>query len=349
MKRGSGAFIVFAFKARFSLAQPKKKMTVTSTEQQDLEAARKVLSIEADALKELAASLNGDFCKALTLIEGLKGRLVITGMGKSGHIAKKVAATFASTGTPSFFVHPAEASHGDLGMIGQEDAVLALSNSGETPELSDIIAYTRRFHIPLIGMTRRPESSLAAQSDYPLVLPNSPEACPNRQAPTTSTTAMLALGDAMAVALMARRGFSADDFRTFHPGGKLGQRLLHVRDVMHGRDEIPLISEEALMSEALVVMTGKSFGCVGVINGAGVLAGIVTDGDLRRHMGDDLVSRRVGDVMTHSPKTVKSALLAVEALAIMNDSSITSLFVCDDAGMPEGLVHIHDLLRMGVA
>ena len=324
-------------------------MTATQAEQKDIAVARNVLAIEAAALEELAQSLNGDFCRAITLIEGLKGRLVVTGMGKSGHVAKKVAATFASTGTPSFFVHPAEASHGDLGMIGQDDAVLALSNSGETPELSDIIAYTRRFHIPLIGMTRRAESSLGAQCDYPLVLPNSAEACPNRQAPTTSTTAMLALGDALAIALMERRGFSADDFRTFHPGGKLGQRLLRVREVMHGADQLPLIPASARMSDALMEMTGKSFGCVGVINDDAKLTGIVTDGDLRRHMGDDLVSRPVANVMTCNPKTITQDLLAVEALAIMNDRSITSLFVVDDQGQPCGLVHIHDLLRLGVA
>jgi arabinose-5-phosphate isomerase len=327
----------------------KKPMTVTEAEKNDLAVARKVLGIEAAALEELAQSLDGDFCRAITLIEGLKGRLVITGMGKSGHIAKKVAATFASTGTPSFFVHPAEASHGDLGMIGQDDAVLALSNSGETPELSDIIAYTRRFHIPLIGMTRRAESSLGSQCDYPLVLPNSVEACPNRQAPTTSTTAMLALGDALAVALMERRGFSADDFRTFHPGGKLGQRLLRVREVMHGPDQLPTIAQTALMADALMEMTGKSFGCVGVVDDAGKLAGIVTDGDLRRHMGDDLVSRAVDTVMTRNPKAITADFLAVEALAIMNDRSITSLFVVDEHGVPCGLVHIHDLLRLGVA
>ncbi|MDP2699195.1 SIS domain-containing protein [Thalassospira sp.] len=322
---------------------------IVADSQKDLAVARNVLAIEANALRELAESLNGDFCRAITLIEGLKGRLVITGMGKSGHIAKKIAATFASTGTPSFFVHPAEASHGDLGMIGRDDAVLALSNSGETPELSDIIAYTRRFQVPLICMTRKAGSSLARQSDCPLVLPASPEACPNRQAPTTSTTAMLALGDALAVALMERRGFSADDFRTFHPGGKLGQRLLRVSDVMHGRDDIPLISGDAVMGDALMVMTGKSFGCVGVLADDGKMTGIVTDGDLRRHMSDNLVAQKVSDVMTANPRTIGVDLLAVEALAVMNDRSITALFVLDDAGMPVGLVHIHDLLRLGVA
>lgn len=328
---------------------PKLHNTPEPASDKDLEVARRVLAIEADALRDLSESLNGDFCKAIDLIEGLKGRLVVTGMGKSGHIAKKIAATFASTGTPSFFVHPAEASHGDLGMIGRDDAVLALSNSGETPELSDIIAYTRRFNVPLIGMTRRPESSLATQCDYPLILPASPEACPNKQAPTTSTTAMLAFADALAVTLMERRGFSADDFRTFHPGGKLGQRLLRVRDVMHGVNDIPLIGEDALMSEALMTMTGKSFGCVGVVDGKGVMTGIVTDGDLRRHMADNLITMRVGDVMTCGPKATQADLLAVEALAVMNDRSITALFVVDDAGKPVGLVHIHDLLRLGVA
>lgn len=315
----------------------------------DLAIARRVLDIEANALRELAESLNGEFCDAINLIEGLKGRLVVTGMGKSGHIAKKIAATFASTGTPSFFVHPAEASHGDLGMIGKDDAVLALSNSGETPELSDIIAFTRRFNVPLIGMTRKPESSLAKQSDCPLVLPASPEACPNKQAPTTSTTAMLAFADALAVTLMERRGFSSEDFRTFHPGGKLGQRLLHVRDVMHGADDLPLIVRDALMSEALVTMTSYSFGCVGVLGDQGELVGIVTDGDLRRHMADNLVAMKVGDVMTSGPKVTSEGALAVEALAIMNDRSITALFVLDEADIPVGLVHIHDLLRSGVA
>ncbi len=328
---------------------PTTKNTPVPASEADLAIARRVLDIEASALRELADSLDGDFCKAIDLIEGLKGRLVITGMGKSGHIAKKIAATFASTGTPSFFVHPAEASHGDLGMIGKDDAVLALSNSGETPELSDIIAFTRRFNVPLIGMTRKPESSLAKQSDCPLVLPASPEACPNKQAPTTSTTAMLALADALAVTLMERRGFSADDFRTFHPGGKLGQRLLHVHDVMHGADSLPLIARDALMSEALVTMTGHSFGCVGVLGDAGELIGIVTDGDLRRHMADNLVAMKVGDVMTAGPKVTHADALAVEALAIMNDRSITALFVLDAAGIPVGLVHIHDLLRSGVA
>jgi len=338
----------------------KKQMTVTSiaptsknapapASDADLAIARRVLDIEATALRELADSLNGDFCKAIDLIEGLMGRLVITGMGKSGHIAKKIAATFASTGTPSFFVHPAEASHGDLGMIGKDDAVLALSNSGETPELSDIIAFTRRFNVPLIGMTRKPESSLAKQSDCPLVLPASPEACPNKQAPTTSTTAMLALADALAVTLMERRGFSADDFRTFHPGGKLGQRLLHVHDVMHDADSLPLIARDALMSEALVTMTSHSFGCVGVLGDDGALIGIVTDGDLRRHMANNLVAMKVGDVMTAGPKVTHPDALAVEALAIMNDRSITALFVLDENKVPVGLVHIHDLLRSGVA
>ncbi|MCC9621151.1 KpsF/GutQ family sugar-phosphate isomerase [Thalassospira sp. MA62] len=328
---------------------PDNTRTPVPASDADLAIARRVLDIEAAALHELAQSLNGEFCDAINLIEGIKGRLVVTGMGKSGHIAKKIAATFASTGTPSFFVHPAEASHGDLGMIGKDDAVLALSNSGETPELSDIIAFTRRFNVPLIGMTRRPESSLAKQSDCPLVLPASPEACPNKQAPTTSTTAMLAFADALAVTLMERRGFSSEDFRTFHPGGKLGQRLLHVRDVMHPRENLPLIAREALMSEALVTMTSRSFGCVGVLGDQGELVGIVTDGDLRRHMADNLVAMKVGDVMTPSPKVTSEGILAVEALAIMNDRSITSLFVLDDADVPVGLVHIHDLLRSGVA
>jgi arabinose-5-phosphate isomerase len=274
-------------------------------------------------------------------------------MGKSGHVARKIAATFASTGQASFFVHPAEASHGDLGMIGRDDAVLALSNSGETPELRDIIAYTRRFAIPLIGMTRGPSSSLAKRSDYPLVLPASPEACPNAQAPTTSTTAMLALGDALAVALMARRGFSADDFRQFHPGGKLGQKLLSARDVMHTGARLPLVNEEQLMSDVLPVMSEKRFGCTGVVNAEGVLVGIITDGDLRRHMGDGLIQRRAAEIMSKDPAVVTPDRSAVRVLDLMNGGNpkkvdITSLFVVED-GRPVGLVHIHDCLRQGVA
>ncbi|WP_142849021.1 SIS domain-containing protein [Telmatospirillum sp. J64-1] len=314
----------------------------------DLDAARRVLETEADALRVLADSLGEGFVQAIDLFSAVQGRVVVSGMGKSGHVARKIAATLASTGTPAFFVHPAEASHGDLGMIAKGDAVLALSNSGETPELSDLIAYTRRFAIPLVGMTGREESSLAQASDAALVLPRLKEACPMGLAPTTSTTAMLALGDAIAVALLARKGFSAADFRVFHPGGQLGRRLLKVGDLMHQGPELPLAPASMPMSEALLVMTAKSFGCVGVIDEDGLLVGIVTDGDLRRHLSDDLLARTAGEVMTPAPKTVRPSLLAAEALRILNSCTITSLFVAEE-GRPVGILHIHDCLRAGIA
>lgn len=316
----------------------------------DLASARRTLRTEADSLNALADSLDGPMAEAVALLAAVKGRVVITGMGKSGHVARKIAATMASTGTPSFFVHPGEASHGDLGMITRDDAVIALSNSGETSELSDIVAFTRRYAIPLIGMVGKPNSTLARESDVALVLPPVPEACPHGLAPTTSTTLMLALGDALAVALLERAGFTAADFRTFHPGGKLGRRLLKVADIMHPLPEVPLSVEETLMSEALVVMTGKRFGCIGVVDAArGTLVGIVTDGDLRRHMSGDLLALPVGAVMTRNPKAVPPTLLAAEALGIMNASKVTTLFVVDDAGCPAGILHIHDLLRAEVA
>jgi arabinose-5-phosphate isomerase len=268
-------------------------------------------------------------------------------MGKSGHIARKIAATLASTGTPSLFVHPGEASHGDLGMITADDCVLALSNSGETRELGDLIEHCRRFKVPLIGITSRGESTLARQSDVALVMPAAEEACPNGLAPTTSTTMSLVLGDALAVALMKRRGFEASDFRVFHPGGKLGARLKYVRDLMHRGDELPLTAPETSMSDAILTMTEKRFGCVGVLEN-GTLTGIVTDGDLRRHMGGALLTRTVGDVMTRAPKTVTPDTLVAEALEVMNSLKITALFAVED-GRPVGILHIHDALRAGVA
>lgn len=322
---------------------------VTTREDADLLSARRVLRNEAEALLALADGLGEAFVHAVEALYGVDGRVVVSGMGKSGHVARKIAATLASTGTPAFFVHPAEASHGDLGMITAQDAVIALSNSGETPELGDIVNYTRRFRIPLIGMTGRPESSLAQTSDVALVLPPVTEACPMGLAPTTSTTLMLALGDALAVALLERRGFSAADFRVFHPGGKLGKRLLKVADLMHGSDSVPLVGEDARMAQALLTMTAKSFGCTGVVDAQGRLRGIVTDGDLRRHMDDDLMSRSVAEVMTGRPKTVGPNALAAEALALMNEKAITSLFVIDSESRPVGIVHIHDCLRAGVA
>lgn len=314
-----------------------------------LATARRVLDTEARALDSLAAALDGPFLKAVTLIEDAPGRVIVTGMGKSGHVGRKIAATLASTGCPAFYVHPAEASHGDLGMVTRDDAVLALSNSGETPELGDIIAYTRRFGIGLIGITSKDGSTLATASDVALVLPANPEACPMGLAPTTSTTMMLALGDALAVTLLERKGFTAADFKVFHPGGQLGQRLLKVSDLMHGGDGLPLVGADAAMADVLLVMTAKSLGCAGVIDADGKLAGILTDGDLRRHMSPDLLTAKAAEVMTASPRTVPPNLLAAEALRQMNARSITSLFVVESDGRPVGVLHVHDCLRAGLA
>ena len=326
------------------MAQSKPR---TATGPDDLASARKVLKIEQDALAALADSLDGPFVAALDLIAQASGRVVITGMGKSGHVGNKIAATMASTGQPAFFVHPGEASHGDLGMVQQDDVVVALSNSGETSELSDIIAFTRRYSIGLIGMTGRAGSTLAEAADVALVIPGSPEACSIGMAPTTSTTVMLALGDALAVCLLERKGFTAQDFRNFHPGGKLGQRLLKVADLIHTGDKIPLIGEDAPMSEALLEMTAKSFGVVGVTDADGKILGIITDGDLRRHMSTDLINQRADAVMTPGGVTVKPNQIASEAVAIMNEHKITALFCVED-DRPLGILHIHDCLRAGV-
>ena len=313
-----------------------------------LASARRVLGLEAEGLEALARSLGVPFEEAIEVLARVTGRVVVTGMGKSGHIARKVAATLASTGSPAMFVHPAEASHGDLGMIVAGDAVVALSNSGETPELADLVQYAKRFEIPLIAVTQRADSALAQAADVTLVVPASTEACPMGLAPTTSTTIMLALGDALAVALLERKGFSADDFQTLHPGGQLGRRLLKVADIMHSGGELPLIAGGISMAEALIEMTAKRFGCVGIGDDRGRLVGIITDGDLRRHMRADLLSCRADEVMTHRPKTIRSQALASEALRAMNAGAITSLFVVDD-GPPVGIVHVHDCLRAGVA
>ncbi len=314
----------------------------------DLAAARRVLRLEAEALRTMSDALDGSFTKALEILFAVTGRVVVTGMGKSGHVARKISATFASTGTPSHYVHPAEASHGDMGMITRSDAVLALSNSGETPELGDLVDYCRRFRIPLIALTGKPGSTLASNSDCALILPAVAEACPMGLAPTTSTTAMLAMGDALAVALLERRGFTTEDFQVLHPGGKLGRGLLRVDDLMHAGDELPLTGPDAVMSDVLLTMTNKRFGCVGVVDAGGRLAGIVTDGDLRRHMSKNLLDNTAGEVMTRSPKTIRLGALASEALGTMNDNTITALFVVD-GGAPVGILHIHDCLRAGVA
>ena len=319
-----------------------------STPDKDIEAARRVIEFEADGLAALAAGLDDSFVAAVDLLIGVTGRVAVSGMGKSGHVARKIAATMASTGTPAIFVHAAEASHGDLGMITREDVVICLSNSGETPELKDLVAYARRFGIPLIGIVGRPGTALAEAANVALLLPQSPEACPMGLAPTTSTTVMMALGDALAVALLERRGFSADQFQVLHPGGRLGRILVKVTDIMHVGDSLPLVTTGTDMAEALLEMSAKSFGCLGVVEASGRLVGIVTDGDLRRHMNPGLLSQTVTEVMTPAPKTIRPQALAAEALGQMNVRKITSLFVVDD-GLPVGIVHIHDCLRAGVA
>jgi len=314
-----------------------------------LDTARRVIRTEADALSLLESGLDGAFDRAVQVLLDAPGRVIVSGMGKSGHIARKIAATFASTGTPAHFVHPAEASHGDLGMMAQGDVALVLSNSGETPELADLVAYTRRFAIPLIGVASRADSTLLKQSDVALVLPQAPEACGSGIVPTTSTTMTLALGDALAIALMEHRAFTPEHFREFHPGGKLGARLSKVRDLMHHGDALPLISRDTPMSEALIEISSKGFGVVGVTDTNGDLAGIITDGDLRRNM-TGLLDLSAADVMTAHPTTIGPDALAEEAVAIMNHSKITCLFVVDPEGSQnaQGLLHIHDCLRVGL-
>lgn len=311
----------------------------------------RTLRVEAEGLAELKDSILQDLGKSIVAaVERMKtatGRVIVTGVGKSGHIGQKIAATFASTGTPAFFVHPTEAAHGDLGMITADDVIFAISWSGETAELKGIITYARRFTVPLIAMTSNRESALGAQSDIVLELPKANEACPHGLAPTTSTTMQLTLGDCLAVALLEAKGFTAHDFKTFHPGGSLGASLKYVTDVMHDGDALPLVRVDEKMSEALVVMTSKSFGCVGITDDEGVLVGVVTDGDLRRHMGEDLLSAKTVEIMTKNPKTVPKSMLASAALELLNSSRITALFVVDD-GKPVGIVHVHDLLRAGV-
>ena len=312
-----------------------------------LATGRRVVTAESEALVLLAASLDQSFLRAVDLIMSAKSRVIVSGMGKSGHIARKIAATFASTGTPAHFVHPAEASHGDLGMLMRGDVVMVLSNSGETTELADIIAHSRRFDIPLIGVASQADSTLLRQADVALVLPNVPEACETGNVPTTSTTMTLALGDALAVALMEHRAFTPDQFRIFHPGGRLGARLLKVRDLMH--TDMPLITQTDPMSEVLLTISRSGFGVAGVTDAAGALIGIVTDGDLRRHM-EGLLALTAGQVMTNAPRTIRPDALAEKAVSMMNDAKITCLFVLDPAlgTAALGILHIHDCLRAGV-
>ncbi|MDQ1077666.1 SIS domain-containing protein [Pseudoroseomonas cervicalis] len=318
-----------------------------------LDAARNTLDLEIQGLQALRRALENGLAEPLAqamqaIRDTANGRVILTGMGKSGHVGRKIAATLASTGTPAYFVHPGEASHGDLGMIRGEDVVLALSWSGEAPELSDIVAYTRRFKVTLIAITSRPGSSLASAADIALILPAMPEACPNGLAPTTSTTMQMALGDALAVALLSQRGFSAKDFRQFHPGGKLGAQLRRARELMHDGTAVPMVPQTATLSQAIVEMTGKRFGVTAVVDAEGRLIGAVTDGDVRRAFEAAFVDRPVTEVMNREPRTIGPDMLAQEALALMTGHRITSLFVVEQ-GRPAGILHMHDLLRAGVA
>ena len=316
-----------------------------------LQTGHYVLDLESESLKLLSDSLDDSFVQAVNTINAAKGRVVITGMGKSGHVGRKIAASLSSLGTTAYFVHPGEASHGDLGMIEPDDIVIALSNSGEAPELGDIIAFCRRFGIKIIGMTGKRDSTLGRQSDVVLCLPPIKEACPFGMAPTTSTTLMMALGDALAIALLKMHNFSKDEYKLRHPGGKLGKMMLTVADLMHSGNEMPLVKPDLNMADALVEMSDKGFGCLGVIDDAGKFCGVFTDGDLRRAMAPDLLTKTVGDVMTRTPKTTTGQTLAIDALRIMNTTGkgITSLFVIGADDRPIGLLHMHDCLRAGVA
>ena len=310
---------------------------------------RRVLETEAAALRLFADQLSAPFSRAVEAMLATRGRIIVSGMGKSGHVARKIAATMASTGTPAQFVHPAEASHGDLGMVTRDDVTLVLSNSGETKELVDIIGHTRRFGIPLIGVASRPDSALLRAADVALVLPEAPEACSVGLAPTTSTTLMMALGDALAVAMMERRDFTPERFAEFHPGGKLGAQLVSVSDIMATGDAVPLIPAGAPMPDALLVMTQKGYGIAGVTDAAGRVTGVITDGDLRRNM-KGLLDRKAGDVATSGARTIESRRLAGQALALMNAHKVTCLFVCDTPlpALPKGILHVHDCLRAGI-
>jgi arabinose-5-phosphate isomerase len=313
-----------------------------------ISAAQRVLETEIAGLTALKASIGPDFAAIVARIGALKGRLICAGVGKSGHVARKIAATMASTGTPAMFIHPTEASHGDMGMIGPDDGVLALSKSGEVSEMSDLIAYTKRFSIPLIAMTANAQSVLGKAGDYLMLLPDAAEACGETRAPTTSTTMQIAYGDALAVALLEQRGFTAQDFRVYHPGGKLGAMLKSVGDLMHSGDDLPLVTITTPMMEALLTMTAKRFGATGVVDAAGALVGIITDGDIRRRAGANFTILTAGDVMTTSPMTIETDALAGAALAALNDKGRTVIFAVDKGHKPVGILHVHDLLRAGV-
>ena len=332
--------------------QSQRNVADTNQDQRWLSSVERAIAIESEGVKQLLSALEGPLggavCRAIEAIRRARGRVILAGIGKSGYIARKIAATLSSTGTPAMFVHPAEASHGDLGMITAQDVIVMVSNSGESVELKDILSYSRRFSVPLIAMTANPGSTLAIEADIVLLVPAAPEACPNGLAPTTSTLLQLALGDALAIALLEDKGFNAKQFRTFHPGGRLGAALTHLSAIMHREARLPLVAPGMQMAEALLIMTEKSFGCLGVIDADGRLLGIITDGDLRRHMSRGLIDLPAGEVMTRGPKTMPPDALASEALEAINSAKITSLFIVDADNRPVGLVHIHDLLRLGV-
>jgi arabinose-5-phosphate isomerase len=332
-----------------------KGVRATATHgKRDLTAARRVLHHARDALEALGTALDGGFSKAIDTILGISGRVIVSGMGKSGHIGRKIASTLASTGTPAHFIHPGEASHGDLGMITRGDALLMLSYAGETAELSDLLTYAKRIRVPVIGIASNADSTLLQSADVPLILPKAQEACPMGLAPTTSTTMMLALGDALAVALMERRGFTADQYREFHPGGSLGRKLIRVRDIMHKGTEMPLVSPDRPMRDVIMTMMSDRFGFAGhagVVDKAGALVGIITDGDLRRHMERGILDRKAREIMTARPKTVPPDMLVAEALTFMNLSNpkVTHVFVVegDQSPRPVGFLSVHDCLRAG--
>jgi arabinose-5-phosphate isomerase len=337
--------------ARSTVAVPRTETEAEAQAKAYLASAKRTLLKERQGLDTMLVALEDglgtSFVAAIEVLRNASGRVILSGVGKSGHIARKIAATLASTGTPAMFVHPTEASHGDLGTITPDDVIMVLSNSGETVELKDLIAYSRRFKVPLIAITANNNSTVAKTANVALSIPKALEACPIGLAPTTSTTMQLALGDALAITLLEDKGFTASDFQRFHPGGRLGAALTHVRDFMHTGEELPLAPAAMEMSRALIIMTEKSFGCLGVTDEAGALMGIITDGDLRRKMGDGLLSQSTGEVMTAAPKVVAPDTLAQSALEIINSAKITSLFVVED-GLPVGIVHVHDLLRVGV-
>jgi arabinose-5-phosphate isomerase len=334
------------------MSKPKPVYNDSDRAQAVIESALRTLDAEGGGVEALAIALRDGlgeaFAAAIELFRAAQGRVIVTGMGKSGHVGHKIASTFASTGTPALFVHPAEASHGDLGMITKNDVILALSWSGETAELKNLTDYSQRYNIGLIAMTANPDSTLAKTADVVLVLPQAREACPHNLAPTTSALMQLALGDALAIALLEGHGFTAVDFGLLHPGGKLGTLLKAVRDLMHTGTAVPLAPLGTRMSDAIIEMTSKGFGCVGIIDPAGQLVGIITDGDLRRHMRNDLLDARVDEVMTRQPKTVRPDHLISETLDILNTMKVTALFAVE-AGKPVGVIHVHDLLRAGAA